>query len=106
MFCEKLRFQRRGLFELDRLPSQQLVLMRDVCGRGLNFPFELVRGLLELFVEPCPLDGFALIVQDGDHRGQLAVLGQNLAGNGLDRHRLAGSRVVQADLARPAAGRH
>ena len=60
MFCEKLRLQRRGLFELDRLPPQQLVLMRDVCGRGLNLPLELVRGLLELFVEPCPLDGFAL----------------------------------------------
>ena len=39
---EELRLQRRRLLELDRLAAQQLVLLRDVGGRRLNLPLELV----------------------------------------------------------------
>ena len=38
-------------------------------------------------------------MQDGDDRRQLAVLGEDLAGDRLDRHRLACSGVDEADFA-------
>ena len=99
MFARNCDFERRRLLELDRLPPQQLVLLRDVGGRRLNLPLELVRRLLQLLVELRLLDRFAPIVQDRDDGGQLAVLGQDLAGDRFDRHRLAGLRIDQADLA-------
>ena len=99
MLARNCDFSARRLLELDRLAAQQLVLLRDVGGRRLDLPLELVRRLLQLLVEPRLLERLAPIVQDRDDRRQLAVLGQHLAGDRLDRHRLAGPRIDQADLA-------
>ena len=96
---EELRLERRRLLELDRLAPQQLVLLRDVGGGRLNLPLELVGGLLQLLVELRLLDRLAPIVKDRHDRGQLAVLRQHLAGDRLDRHRLAGLRIAQPDFA-------
>ena len=99
MFARNCDFERRRLLELDRLAAQQLVLLRDVGGRRLNLPLELVRRLLQLLVELRLFDRLAAVVEDRHDRGQLAVLGQNLAGDRLDRHRLAGLRIDQPDFA-------
>jgi len=72
-------FQRRRLFELDGLPPEQLILLRDVGGRRLDLPLELVRSLFELLVEVGLFERLAAVVEDGDHGGQLAVVRQDLA---------------------------
>ena len=96
---EELRLQGRRLFELDGLAPQQLVLLRDVGCRRLNLAFELVRGLLQLLVQPRLFDRLAAVVEDRHHGRQLTVLGQHLSRDGLDRHRLAGFGIAQSDLA-------
>src|SRR5207249_2706979 len=95
---EELRLERRRLFELDRLPPEQLVLMGDVgCGR-LNSALELVGRLLQLLVQLRLFDRLAAVVQDRDDGRQLAVVRQNLAGDRLDRQRLAELRIGEANL--------
>ena len=42
---QELRLERRRLLELDVLPSQQLVLLRELGGRFLDLALELGRGL-------------------------------------------------------------
>ena len=75
--------------------------MRQFGGRRLDAHLQLVRRQLQLLVEPGALERFAPVVQDGDDRRQLARFGQHLAGDRLDRNRLAGVRVDQTDLAAP-----
>ena len=102
---EELRLERRRLLELDRLAAQQLVLLRDVGGRRLNLPLELVGRLLQLLVQPRLFERLAAVVEDRDDRGQFAVLRQNLAGDRFDRHRLAGARIDQRRSRRRGADR-
>ena len=86
---EELRLQPRRLFELDRLPPEQLVLRRQLGGGRLDARLQFVRRRLQLLVQPRALERLAPVVQDGDDGRQLAGLGQHLAGDGFDGNRLA-----------------
>ena len=105
MFAQELRLERGCLLELDRLAAEQLVLLGDVRGRRLDLPLELVGRLLQLLVELRLLERLAAIVENRDHRVQLAVLGKDLAGDGLDRHRLSRAGIRSGRSRRRGADR-
>src|SRR5204862_809026 len=80
---EELRFRRRRLLDLEVRAAQQLVLPRELGGGLAYLLLELTGGALELLVEAVALELLCPIVQDRDNRRHLAVLGHDLAGNGL-----------------------
>ena len=98
---QELRFGRGGLLELDALAAQQLVLAHQL-GRGLAHALlEEAGGLLQLLVEPRALQGLRAVVQHGDDGGDLAVLGQDLAREGLHGQGLAALGVHEPDVPPP-----
>ena len=76
---EELRLEGRRLLELDVLPPQQLVLLRQLRGRLLHLALEFGRRLLQLLVEPRLVDRLGQVVQDRDDPDELALLGEDRA---------------------------
>ena len=101
---EELRLQARGLFELDRLPPEQLVLRRQLGGRRLDARLQFVRRCLQLLVELRALERLAPVVQNRDDGRQLAGLGQHLARDRFDRES-ARSSPGSSTRSRPAGSR-
>ena len=92
---QELRLQRRGLLELEGLAAQQLVLPASSAVASRTFASQLVGGALDLLVEARLLHRLGSVVEDGDDGGRLAVLGEDLAGDRLDRQRRAGLTIGQ-----------
>ena len=90
---EELRLQRRGLLQLD-VPAAAAARSARRARRWPRGPSPPARSecALELLVEPRLLQRLGAVVEDGDDRGDLAVLGEHLAGDRLDGQRRAGLR--------------
>src|SRR5207249_5715382 len=91
------RLEGRRLLELEGLAAQQLVLPDQLGGGLANLVLELFGRPLELRVESLALTRLGQVVQDGDDADQLALLGEDLAGDRLGRERFARLRLHAAD---------
>jgi len=84
------------------LPLEQLVAPDQLGGGLAHLLLQLLAGGLQLLIEAALLDRLGAVVEDGDHRGDFAVLAEHLAGRRFDRKRLEGGGMGERDLALPA----